>query len=131
MLRIDRGRSDNLRVMEQAHLERLNGAGVAADVGYIGYFSQAPICDTGGLVDGREFAKMTTAQRSAACVASKPAFLFLDEPQIDSLNGRDQLNSQTEWLDCGHVDFPNVRNTDPHWLMVRRSAYPQGCPAHL
>ena len=34
-------------------------------------------------------------------------------------------------LECGSVDFTNVGAADRHWLLVRRTEYPDGCPSHL
>lgn len=131
LLRIDRGRSANLEAMEHGHLDRLHGEGLAADVGYVSYFSQAPICDIDGLVNGRTAAGLTTPQRAQACVARNPSFLFLSEPQLGYVDNASSTGSQSEWLDCGSVDFTNVGSNDRHWLKVRRSEYPNGCPAHL
>ncbi len=52
MLRVDRGRAQNFDAMDHAHLEQLHGGGMAGDVGFIGYFSKAPICDLNGLING-------------------------------------------------------------------------------
>lgn len=131
VLRIDRGRAETLHAMEYAHLDQLQGEGLAGDVGYIAYFSQSRICDISGLVNGRAAAMMTDAQRSQACLAAKPSFVFLSAGQTRSLDMRYHLNSQTEWLQCGSVDFTNVNSNDRHWLLVRRTEYPNGCPAHL
>ena len=130
-LRIDRGRSANLSAMENGHLDQLRGEGLAEDVGFVGYFSAAPICDLSGLVNGRVAAQMTIVQRTEVCLARKPSFLFLSGSQIGYLDNMFRLNSQSDWLDCGHVDFPNVGSDDSHWLLVRRTAYPAGCPANL
>jgi hypothetical protein len=130
-LKIDRGRAENLRAMESAHLDRLQGEGLAADVGYIAYFSQAPICDLNGLVNGRASAELSAEQRAQACVARRPSFLFLSSSQIAALDERYQIASRTDWLDCGSVDFTNVGSDDRHWLLARRSVYPEGCPVHL
>jgi hypothetical protein len=131
VLRIDRGRAGTLNAMQQAHLDRLHGEGVAADVGYIGYFSGAPICDMNGLINGRTAALMTYDRRSQACMAAKPAFLFLSANQIGYLDSNYNIDSQADWFNCGSVDFTNVGSTDRHWLLVRRTEYPLGCPTHL
>src|SRR6202041_2213324 len=107
------------------------GEGLAADVGYIGYFSGAPICDLNGLINGRAAAEMSFAQRSQKCIAARPSFLFVSEIQTEYLDQQYHFNSQTEWLDCGSVDFTNVGSSDRHWLLVRRTDYPSGCPSHL
>jgi hypothetical protein len=130
-LRIDRGRTQNLDAMQQAHLDRLHGQGLAADVGYISYFSQAPICDIDGLVNGRAAATMSYAKRTEACLAAQPTFLFVSALQMQYLDDDYHIDSHTDWIECGSVDFTNVGSSDRHWLLVRRTEYPQGCPAHL
>jgi hypothetical protein len=130
-LRIDRGRAENLSAMENAHLDRLQGEGMAADVGYIGYFSQTPICDMNGLINGRAAAQMTIEQRSIACIAARPSFLFLTASQNQSLDATYHIAIPADWLDCGSVDFTNVGGSDRHRLLVRRTDYPNGCPAQL
>jgi len=131
VLRIDRGRAADLVTMQNANLNRLHGEGLAADVGYIGYFSAAPICDMNGLVNGREAALMTYQQRSQACMAARPAFLFVSELQMGYLATISDFNRKADWFDCGTVDVTNVRKSARFWLLVRRSQYPNGCPSHL
>lgn len=131
VLHIDRGRTETLRTMEQAHLDQLSGPGVAADVGFIGYFSKAPICDLNGLVNGRAAARMTRAQRAQACMSGNPSFLFLTSDQIDVLNAETGFNPTPDWDQCGTVDFTNAGEPDRHVLLVRRSKYRNGCPVHL
>lgn len=130
-LRIDRGRSKTLLIMQHAHLDRLHGIGIAGDVGFIGYFSQAPVCDINGLVNGRPAALRTYKQRSQTCAAANPSFLFLSENQIGYLNAVSNIDIPAEWFKCGSVDFTNVRHNDRHWLLVRRTDYPAGCPSQL
>ena len=62
---------------------------------------------------------------------AKPPFAFLTEAEAESLDVGFQLNSTTDWLRCGSVDFTNVASNDRHWLFVRRTEYPNGCPTHL
>jgi hypothetical protein len=131
VLRVDRGRASTLWVMEHGNLDRLHGEGLAADVGYLGYFSGAPLCDLSGLVNGRAAAIHTDSERAELCVASKPAFLFLSATQRGALDHKNHLNSHEDWIECGTVDFTNVNSDDRHWLMVRRTDYPKGCPTHL
>jgi hypothetical protein len=131
VLRVDRGRSESLAMLERSHLDQLHGEGLAGDVGYIGYFSEAPICDMNGLINGRAAAQMTYDQRSEACVAAQPSFLFVSKLQADYLDSMFHMNSETDWLNCGWVDFTNVGSVDRHFLLVRRPEYPNGCPAHL
>jgi hypothetical protein len=70
-------------------------------------------------------------QRAQVCFDQKPAFLFLSDTQIGWFNFYYHINSQTEFFNCGSVEFTNVSGIDRHWLLVRRTEYPQGCPAHL
>lgn len=129
-LRIDRGRSQTFTEMRSSHLDRLRGEGAAADVGFIGYFSQAPICDAKGLVNGRAAAAMTGDERVRACIASHPAFLFATGEQLAALSSFSQFH-RPDWLECGSVTFQNVGGQDRHWLLVRKTDYPAGCPARL
>jgi hypothetical protein len=129
-LRIDRGRSRTFVEMRGSNLDRLRGEGLASDVGFIGYFSQAQICDTNGLINGRAAAAMTAEKRTEACMLKHPSFLFATDQQIGSLD-RLHLFQAGEWLRCGSVTFQNVESEDRHWLFVRRAEYPSGCPARL
>ncbi len=131
VLRIDRGRSQTFLDMRSAHLDRLHGPGIAADVGFIGYFSQAPICDMNGLINGREAALLPYRQRSQACFAANPSFMFLTQLQLGTIDEIANIDTHTDWFDCGSVVFTNVNSTDRHWLLVRRADYPTGCPSHL
>jgi hypothetical protein len=131
VLRVDRGRAENLKAMEQGHLERLHGEGLAADVGFIGYFSRAPICDFNGLVNGRAAAKMSRPQRAQKCVADRPTFLFLSDSQIALFDLYYGMHSDTDFFNCGSVEFTNVGSNDHHTLLVRRTEYPDGCPSQL
>ena len=81
VLRVDRGRSQNLSAMQNGHLNVLHGEGLAADVGYIGYFSQAPICDLNGLINGRVAALLTYQQAlpSMRIQLLRLSFLFVSE----------------------------------------------------
>ncbi len=129
-LRIDRGRSQSFMEMRGSHLDRLQGEGLAGDVGFIGYFSQAPICDINGLINGRAAAAMSLAERTQACIASRPAFLFATDQQLFSLAESPHFD-RGDWLECGSVTFRNVKSDDRHWLLVRKTRYPGGCPTRL
>jgi len=119
-------RSDLVRRFESDHFELFEGKrGVAVDVGYIGYFSRADICDLAGLVNGREKARETTRQRIAGCVASHPDFLFFDPATIDDL--RPYL-SYSDWLACSQpYDFKNVNSANRHYLILPRATAPELC----
>ena len=130
-LHIFAGRSATLERMADANLERLNpGRGLAGDVGFISYFSNTAICDIIGLVNGRAAAQLSLAQRAQACMSERPSFLFVSGTQLGYL--REVLHVQdAEWLECGNVAFSNAGSEDRHWLLVRRTNYPRGCPVQL
>jgi hypothetical protein len=69
-------------------------------------------------------------QRAAACMSQRPSFLFVSDAQVGSLEWLTHLQ-KAEWLECGNVAFSNAASEDRHWLRVRRTDYPQGCPAQL
>lgn len=130
-LRIFHGRTATFERMEDAHLERLApGAGLAGDVGFISYFSRAPICDINGLVNGRAAAQRSLEQRAQACMSGRPSFLFVSGPQLGYLTEVLHLQ-KSDWLECGNVAFTNAGSEDRHWLLVRRTEYSESCPAQL
>ena len=120
-----KSRSTLLQHFESDHLERLEGKrGVAVDVGLIGYFSRADICDLAGLVNGREKARATASERITGCVASHPDFLFFDAATIN--DARPYLSS-SDWQVCSFYDFNNVRSSNRHYLLVRRATAVEEC----
>ncbi len=107
------------------HLDVLEGKlGVASDVGVIGYFSKANICDLSGLVDGRQFARLTQDQRQAACAASKPDFLYLDMSELGTFSESMPFG---DWIVCGEYEMTGFRYKDIHYLIVPPSTAPQIC----
>ena len=121
-----RSRTALLQQFESNHLERFEGKpGIAVDVGLIGYFSRADICDLAGLVNGRERARQTNAERTAACVASHPDFLFFDEATINDLR---PFLSYSDWQACSQFyEYKNVYSSNRHYLIVPRAVAPQVC----
>lgn len=127
MGRVLRTRVHTMKIFEGQHLEVLQGQqGIASDVGYIGYFSKANICDIAGLVDGRAFARLTLAQRLSACAASHPDFVFGNLGQIKRIINATQRN---DWQVCTHYDFGNVRTPDRHYLLLPGATATQTCEA--
>jgi hypothetical protein len=109
-------RARTLEKFEGEHLEELRGKrGIAMDIGYIGYFSKADICDLAGLVNGREQATRKPVQRAEFCVANRPEFIFLSESQLGSFQ---QFMDTKDWQVCSHYDFINVSSPDTHYLLV-------------
>jgi hypothetical protein len=120
-----RDRASLSKTFESNHLEYFEGKrGTAFDIGLIGYFSRADICDLGGLVNGREKARLTSNQRREACVASHPDFFFLDP---DSILEVSQYMSFRDWQICARYDFRNVTSNDPHYLIVPRATASEVC----
>lgn len=117
MYRVLTHRSATMRVFESQRLEVLHDhRGVASDIGYIGYFSGAQICDLAGLVNGRAAARLTSKERNVACIRTDPDFIFGNVSQLGSLTGLADLSG---WQICGRYDFTNVRTLDSHYLAVR------------
>jgi hypothetical protein len=116
MYRVLTARAHTLAFFETQHLNTLHGQlGVAFDVGYIGYFSQANICDLAGLVNGRDAARLTNDTRAAACAARHPDFIFGNLSQIELMQRYMPL---TGWQVCDHFNFVNVSNPDTHYLVL-------------
>jgi hypothetical protein len=109
-------RGETLNRFRAQHLELLRDQhGTALDVGTIGYFSQAGICDPFGLVDGRAFARRSYEQRVAACIAMRPDFIFASQDLIGEMYHRLDLGS---WNSCGAYAFGNIGLPDVHYLLV-------------
>jgi hypothetical protein len=114
-----------MAMIPQRHLDVLRGKlGVAADVGIIGYFTKANICDPDGLIDGREFARLTPHQRNAACAAQKPDFLYLDLNELGTFN---VFMPFANWQVCGEYEISGLRFKDTHYLIVPPSTAAQIC----
>jgi hypothetical protein len=124
-----RDRSDLLKQFEENHFERLQGKrGVAFDIGYLGYFSRADICDLAGLVNGRDKARQTTQQRLAGCFARHPDFIFVNPGGIGYAANYLPIELPIkDWQICSRYDFKTVNQNDPHYLIVPRSVAPEVC----
>lgn len=115
-----KGRSDVLHQMAADRLHRLTGEPfIALDVGFISWFTRGNLCDLNGLVNGRDFARLTQAERAAVCGRWQPTFAFLTEPQRASLQRQLPDLRLGEWVVCRTYDFPNVRSRFPHALLMR------------
>jgi len=120
-------RAETMRRFESQRLELLRARrGVASDIGYIGYFTAAKICDLAGLVNGRAAARLTSAERNVSCMRTSPEFLFGNASQLASLAGVGDLSG---WQVCGRYDFTNVRTLDTHFLAVRPDLANEVCRA--
>lgn len=127
MHRVLTRRAATMQLLESQHLEVLKSTrGVASDIGYIGYFSQADICDLAGLVNGRVAARMNSAERAAACVRTMPEFFFGNATQIASMHN---LLPMDGWRICGRYDFTNLSRPDTHYLVVAPALVERACRA--
>ncbi|MHB1021998.1 MAG: hypothetical protein ACYC46_05295 [Acidobacteriaceae bacterium] len=127
MHHVMKGRANTYQLMQSSHLDVLRGEpGVAQDIGFIGYFSQADICDLAGLVNGRVVAKMDPERRRQRCAALHPDFMFLTSSQA---HGMLSALDFSHWIVCRHYDFTNVRGLDRHYLIVPPEAAPKVCKA--
>ena len=115
-LRAMRGRSQTFQQMRYAGLEKYKNATViAGDVGFIGYFTGAQVCDIDGLVNGRQRATLSKTQRLQVCAKDNPGLLFLTTSQLSGIAPFLDVN---RWKTSMIVDFRNVSSNDRHYLML-------------
>jgi len=127
MRRVFLHRRETLVAFETQHLDVLKGRqGIASDIGYIGYFTKANLCDLAGLVNGRAAARLSSQQRMQACAATNPDFLFASTGQLSPMTAVMDLSG---WQICGRYDLTNVRSPDSHYLVVRPSLAEEVCAA--
>jgi hypothetical protein len=111
--------------MRSQHLEALAGrVGVAYDIGFISYFTHATLCDMGGLVNGREFARMPPDERARRCAASSPGFAYVNAGQRDDLSAWIDFRG---WSVCHVYEPSNVFDRDRHYLLVTPDIAPGDC----
>ena len=83
--RIVRVQAQSMEAMRTRDWSALRGhTGVAWDVGYLAYFTKAPICDAQGLIDGPDFARLSLPERLRQC-AEVADFAFVDPPRFHIL----------------------------------------------
>jgi hypothetical protein len=122
-----RSRADLTTQFESEDFENLHGKrGIAFDIGFIGYFSRADICDLGGLVNGSDKARLTPEERLAGCANTHPDFMFLDLGRIKSISRKMAIS---DWQVCSTYEFKNVFQSQPHYLIVPRSTASEVCRA--
>ena len=125
--------SSVLQEMRSQHLQVFAGrSGVAADIGFISYFSGASICDMKGLVNGRQFAAASADERAKRCAESSPDFAYVTIQQGRALSKWIDLEN---WNVCHAYRFRNGFHDDDHYLLVRPAFALLHCPtaafAHL
>jgi hypothetical protein len=122
-----RAREHSLAQFRTQHLERLSSLKlVAFDVGYIGYFTQSPLCDMAGLVNGRASAALPFEDRVKACAAEHPQYAFVSGFSLWELGNSLDLKG---WSVCSEYDFANLRAPDLHYLIASPAATPEVCRA--
>ena len=120
-------REKSLAQFRAQHLERLSSLNlVAFDVGYIGYFSQSPLCDMAGLVNGRASAALPFTDRVKACAALHPQYAFVSGFSMWELGQALDLRG---WSICSEYDLANLRSSDLHYLIASPAAAEQVCAA--
>ena len=121
------GRGSTYAAMRNAGLGTLKGRNlVAGDIGFIGYFSQANVCDLSGLVNGRAFARTDSVRRVDVCASRNPTVLFVRQDEARDLSKRMDLR---EWVVCQRFDFQNVHSLDRHYLVLPPRDAAQKCPS--
>ena len=121
-------RTATIRTFESQRLDVLQSRrGIAFDIGYIGYFTGARMCDIAGLVSGRAAARLSSKQRRLeACLGTSMDFAFLSQDQLESMA---RIVDMSAWQSCGHYDLANVHNADRHYLAVRPALVQEVCRA--
>lgn len=120
-------RERSLAEFRSQHLERLHSMPlVAFDVGYIGYFTEAPLCDMAGLVNGRIRAALPFEERVRDCAAQHPQYAFVSGFSFSELNNAMDLKG---WSLCSVYDFANLRASDLHYLIASPAATREVCAA--
>jgi len=122
-----RVRETSLAQFRAQHLESLHAMTlVAADIGYIGYFTDSPLCDMEGLVNGRARAAMPYSERVITCAAEHPQYAFVSPSSLGDLNYRMRLK---DWSICAVYNLANLRASDLHYLIASPEATPEVCAA--
>jgi hypothetical protein len=122
-----RARKEALAEFRAQHLEQLRSMKlVAFDVGYIGYFTQSPVCDMAGLVNGRARAALSLEDRVVLCAAERPPYAFVSGFSMGVLNNRLDLK---DWSICSVYDMANLRASDVHYLIASPAATAEVCAA--
>lgn len=107
-------RATSLLALRSGGLDRLAGRrGIAYDVGQIGYFTGADICDVRGLINGRRMALLGGRARLDACWGRGPDFAFMSEVQARDFPGL------LAWPLCGQYALDNLAKSFVVQLRVR------------
>ena len=122
-----RVREGALAEFRAQHLDRLRSLRlVAFDIGYVGYFTESPVCDMAGLVNGRVRAALTYPERVKLCVAEHPQYAFVSDANLGFLN---YLLNMKGWSVCSVYDPANLRASNLHYLVASPEATAEVCAA--
>jgi hypothetical protein len=125
--RIVRVQTQSMEAMRTRDWSVLRGhTGVAWDVGYLAYFTKAPVCDAQGLINGPAFARLSLPERLRHC-AEVADFAFVDPPRFHILTTALDMSG---WRVCGRFDFAHRRGPVNVYLIVApQLAHEPFCPA--
>ncbi|MBS0524538.1 MAG: hypothetical protein JSS04_13000 [Proteobacteria bacterium] len=113
--RIVRVQAQSMEAMRTHDWSALRGhTGVAWDVGYLAYFSGAPVCDAQGLINGPDFARLSLPERLRHC-ARVADFAFVDPPRFHILTTALDMRG---WRVCGRFDFAHRTGPVNVYLIV-------------
>lgn len=105
----------SMEAMRTRDWSALSGhTGVAWDVGYLAYFTKAPVCDAQGLIDGRAFASLSLPERLRQC-AKVADFAFVDPARFRILTTALDMSG---WRVCDRFDFAHRRGPVNVYLIV-------------
>lgn len=116
------GRSETtLKFIRQPFANAASQPCVGYDIGYFTYFSGCHITDMAGLVNGREAASLTQAQRLEAMKGTEFQWVFVNEAQLHDLEKVGVLHRDNYNI-VQRFDFPNINHwkdgkRDTHYLM--------------
>ena len=118
--------AQSMEAMRTRDWSALRGhTGVAWDVGYLAYFTQAPVCDAQGLINGPAFARLSLPERLRHC-AQVADFAFVDPPRFHILTTALDMSG---WRVCDRFDFAHRTGPVNVYLIVApRLAHEPLCP---
>lgn len=118
--------AQSMEAMRTRDWSALHGhTGVAWDVGYLAWFTKAPVCDAQGLIDGRAFAHLSLPERLRQC-ATVADFAFVDPARLHILATALDMSG---WRVCDRFDFAHRAGPVNVYLIVApKLAHAPLCP---
>lgn len=99
--------------------------GVAADTGYLGYYTQSALCNPGRAM-GNGVIPLDYGDRVEACVNAHPEYAFVNLPQAQDLAAHMDLS---HWSICQSYGLPQITRHDQHFLIAAPDAAERVCAA--